>query len=128
MDLISSVNKVISNNLNEHGVTVQIKNDLQLKIEKLQNELTTIDDELFELEKKYGEYQKPPTILVQKSLDLEKSVDEEDKKSDKSQGEIVNVEEQKSSASSPVVIGEVKETQEVEAELESEDLDIETLK
>jgi len=56
MDLISSVNKVISNNLNEHGVTVQIKNDLQLKIEKLQNELTTIDDELFELEKKYGEY------------------------------------------------------------------------
>lgn len=40
----------------------------------------------------------------------------------------MNVEEQKSSASSPVVIGEVKETQEVEAELESEDLDIETLK
>ena len=33
--------------------------DLEAKRDKLQNELTSIDDELFELEKKYGEYKRP---------------------------------------------------------------------
>tara|TARA_B110001450_G_scaffold228654_1_gene228757 strand:+ start:349 stop:603 length:255 start_codon:yes stop_codon:yes gene_type:complete len=82
-----------TNNPNDHGVSIQIKNDLQLKVEKLQNELTTIDDELFELEKKYGEYKKPATVVPEKRE--RKSKDEEDKRSSsKSQGEMVNAEEE----------------------------------
>jgi hypothetical protein len=53
--------------------------DLKDKLEKLSNELTSIDTELFELEKKYGEYQRPKVIynnqqdidLVDKSLPSE---------------------------------------------------------
>ena len=123
MDLISAVNKVT--NQKTQSVSDQVKNDLQLKLEKLQNELTTIDDELFELEKKYGEYKKPPTIVPQKKAEV--IDDKKEKDSPKSEGEVVNAEEPESS-SSPVVVEEVQETQEEVVVIESEELTIETLK
>lgn len=62
MDLVSALNKALNENTYKN-LTDQTKNDLQLKREKLSSELTSIDEELFELEKKYGEYKRPKVTI-----------------------------------------------------------------
>ena len=70
MDLISSVNKILtqieikgidsirraSGVSGSHARPKLSEQDLQNKLETMQSELTALDEELFELEKKYGEY------------------------------------------------------------------------
>ena len=89
LDLIGSVNKVLAQ-IEVKGVEVFNKGtvgrpsgstakskispeDLTAKLEKLQNELTSIDEELFELEKKYGEYKRP---VVEKQIPLEEVIED----------------------------------------------------
>jgi hypothetical protein len=45
--------------LNKSSINSPTKNELLIKREKLEEELISIEDELFELEKKYGEFKKP---------------------------------------------------------------------
>jgi hypothetical protein len=42
--------------LNKSSINSPTKNELLIKREKLEEELISIEDELFELEKKYGEF------------------------------------------------------------------------
>ena len=59
MDLISSVDKAFEDDDGKGTkISDQNRNDINLKKEKLQNELIVIDTELFELEKKYGEFKR----------------------------------------------------------------------
>ena len=74
MDLVSALNKALNENAHKN-LSDQVKNDLQLKREKLSSELTSIDDELFDLEKKYGEFKKPKVNVPQKTSKAE-SVEE----------------------------------------------------
>jgi hypothetical protein len=67
MDLLSALTKALNENAHKN-LTDQSKNDLQLKREKLSSELTSIDDELFDLEKKYGEF-KRPKVEVKENID-----------------------------------------------------------
>jgi hypothetical protein len=46
-----------------------------LKREKLSSELTSIDDELFDLEKKYGEFKRPKVAIPKKTSSPEKVVE-----------------------------------------------------
>jgi hypothetical protein len=62
MDLLSALNKALNENVHKN-LSDQTRNDLQLKREKLSSELTSIDDELFDLEKKYGEFKRPKVVL-----------------------------------------------------------------
>lgn len=61
MDLISAINKVLDNDNDEiqSSKMKKIPSDLGAKRDKMQNELNSIYEELFELEKKYGEYKRP---------------------------------------------------------------------
>ena len=64
MDLISSLQKVLDTTSDDNMATKrrstvlsdQGKNEMNMKVEKLQEELTNLDSQLFELEKKYGEF------------------------------------------------------------------------
>jgi hypothetical protein len=79
MDLLSALNKALNENAHKN-LTDQSKNDLQLKREKLSSELTSIDDELFDLEKKYGEF-KRPKVVVKETIDSDFQVEHESKSS-----------------------------------------------
>ena len=74
MDLVSALNKALNENAHKN-LSDQAKNDLQLKREKLSSELTSIDDELFDLEKKYGEFKRPKVAIPQKTSTPEKEVE-----------------------------------------------------
>jgi len=62
MDLVNALNKALNENVHKN-LSDQSRNDLQLKREKLSSELTSIDDELFDLEKKYGEFERPKVVI-----------------------------------------------------------------
>ena len=67
MDLLSALNKALNENAHKN-ITDQYRNDLQLKREKLSSEMTSIDDELFDLEKKYGEFKRPKVVIEEKPV------------------------------------------------------------
>jgi antitoxin component of MazEF toxin-antitoxin module len=62
MDLLAALNKALNENAHK-SLSDQAKNDLSLKREKLSSELTSIDDELFDLEKKYGEFKRAKVVV-----------------------------------------------------------------
>ena len=87
MDLIGSINKVLDSTPPK-GEEIQkkdsgagrkkIPNDLEPKRDKMQNELNSIDEELFELEKKYGEYKRPEIKRVVAPVEEPKEDTEEE--------------------------------------------------
>ena len=52
---------------------------MMLKVEKLQDELNSIDEELFELEKKYGEFKRPVREVVVEQEEVMEEVAQENK-------------------------------------------------
>ena len=69
----------------EARISEAVTNELSLKKEKLQSELTQIDDELFDLEKRYGEFKRPKR--EKKVVVKEKQVAEEDSEAEASEKE-----------------------------------------
>jgi hypothetical protein len=69
MDLLSALNKALNENAHKN-LKDSLRNDLHLKREKLSSEMTSIDDELFDLEKKYGEFIRPK-VEVKENIDTE---------------------------------------------------------
>ena len=91
LDLIASITKQLRakknsvSTVSRNNKKGQTPAELEKKQEKLENELTEIDEELFELEKKYGEYKRPAVVrkvvkrdekpkVVKKEKDLKSSV------------------------------------------------------
>ena len=74
MDLIGSINRVLDSPppTGTGAGKKKLPTDLEPKRDKMQSELNSIDEELFELEKKYGEYKRPEIKKVVAPAEEEK--------------------------------------------------------